>query len=235
MSCKEGEYSMKILANAAEKIKKFNNSPDAPRESYHRVLKTRAGANSVIDHHGSVSNEHLIMVDKALRSYFGMNRGKRMGSTGQFVSNLSNKLADNKARNTLATLRGVTAISPNLDGYKSDAQELYESLSNRENGLSADGTYFCVGTTKVMHCVLPELFVMLDGVAAKGIRKCYLLQSNYNNFKSYWKVMKICRDELLEWQRLYGNIKSLLNLDPEPTSLTRIFDKCAIVTALWGR
>ena len=226
---------MKILAHAAEKIEKFNNSPDAPRESYHRILKTRVGANSVIDHHGSVYNEHLIMVDKALRSYFGMNRGNKMGSTEQFVSKLRNKLANNKARNILATLRGITTMYPNLDVYKSDAQELYESLSNRKNGLSADGTRFCVGTTKVIHCLLPELSVMLDKNAAKGVRVYYPVTYNYNNFISYWEVMTICKDELLEWQNLYGSIDSLLNLDPEPTSLTRIFDKCAIVTASWGR
>jgi len=46
--------------------------------------------------------------------------------------------------------------------------------------------------------------------------------------------MKICRDELTEWQELYGSVGSLLNSDPELITLVRIFDKCASIMAILG-
>jgi len=134
-----------------------------------------------------------------------------------------------EAMKILATLRAATIVSPTLEHYKSEAEGLYEFLSNREDGLSADGSYFCVGTTKLRHCLLPELFVMLDQNVGKAVLEYSTGQ--YNNFASYWKVRKGCRDELLEWRKLYGSTDSLLNLDYEPTTLTRIFDKCTSIMA----
>ena len=147
-----------------------------------------------------------------------------MGSEKEFVGRLTNKLGVGEVKRILARLRDVSIISPNLEDYKSDAQELYESLSNPKGGLSADGTCFCVGATKVMHCVLPEFFVMLDKNVGKAVG---FSSGRYNNFASYWRVMETCRAELLEWQTEYGNTDSLLALDDEPTTLTRVFEKCA--------
>ncbi len=225
---------MRILNNAAKKIQAFNSNPkDRPRESYHRVLLARAGRKSFVGEDGSVSDEqHLRMIDWALRSYFMMNRGKNHGSMGskeEFVSKLVNKLGSDEIRRILVRFTDLSIMSPSLEDCKSDAEGLYESLSNREDGLSANGTYFYVGTTKVIHCLFPELFVLLDSKVAKVV----LVRSyGYNNFSSYWKVMEICRGELVEWQELYGSTDSLLQLDTEPTTLTRIFDKCAHAMAM---
>jgi hypothetical protein len=226
---------MKILDNAAKKIKEFNSNPkDRPRKSYHCVLDARAGKRSFVDKNGSVSHKYLEMIDWALRSYFAMDRGNSyrggtsMGNRKQFVNKLGNKLGSHEARKLLAALRDVSIISSSLEVHRLHAEELYKSLSNPEDGLSANKTRFCVGTTKVMHCLLPEFFVLLDSNVGKNVLN--YSGGQYNNFVSYWKVMEICRDELLEWQKLYGSIDSLLNLDSEPTSLTRIFDKCAFFT-----
>ncbi len=218
---------MYILKDAAEKISRFNsNLKDRPRGSYHRVLDARAGRESFVDEDGSVSGEYLEMIDWALRSYFMMNRGNKMGSEADFVGKLKNKLASDEIKEILARLRDVTIMYVNLEDYKSDAEELYESMSNRNSGLSADKTHFCVGTTKVMHCLFPEFSVLLDKKVAEVVLK---RSSNYNNFPSYWKVMRRCQDELIEWQRIFGNAASLLNTDWTPTTLTRIFDKCATI------
>jgi hypothetical protein len=222
---------MKILKDAAQKIKAFNDLPNDDPRDYHLVLLARGGEKSLVDRHGNVSDKLLAIIDKALRGYFMMNRGNRMGSKEEFVNKLRNKLASYETRRILATLRAVTIVSPTLEDYRSEVEKLYESLSNREDGLSMDGSYFCVGTTKAMHCLLPELFVMLDQNVGKAVLEYSAGQ--YNNFASYWKVMKICRDELLEWRKLYGSTDSLLKLDYEPTTLTRIFDKCAFIMAYW--
>jgi hypothetical protein len=85
-----------------------------------------------------------------------------MGGSESFVSKLGNILRDNETKNILAQIRDLTITAHNLQEYKLNSENLYESFSNPEHGLSADGTYFCVGATKVLHCLFPELFVMLD-------------------------------------------------------------------------
>lgn len=220
---------MIILENAAGKIKEFNNYPDRPRESYHRVLTAREVRRSFVNENGNIMDNHLYLIDRALRSYFMMNRGNRMGRTEEFINKLGNSLRENETRNILANLRDVSITAP-LQNYKSDAKMLYESLSNREQGLSADGTYFCVGATKVMHCLFPELFVMLDQNVGKAVG---YRPAQYNNFGFYWNVMDICRKELEEWQEIHNNTDSLLQLDTPPTTLPRIFDKCASIMGIW--
>ncbi|MEW6003564.1 MAG: hypothetical protein AB1638_13085 [Nitrospirota bacterium] len=221
---------MIIFENAEQKIRAFNSYPDRPRESYHRVLTARQRERSFVQQNGNVSDENLYLIDRALRSYFMMNRGNRMGTTEGFVSKLGNILRNNEINGILARLREVTIIAPNLQQYKPDAKRLYESLSKSEHGLSADGTHFCVGATKVMHCLFPELFVMLDQNVGKAVG---YRPSQYNNFESYWNVMDICRKELKEWQEIHNDTNSLLQLDTPPTTLPRIFDKCASIMGIW--
>lgn len=221
---------MKILENAAEKIREFNNSKDRPRESYHQVFTARTGRRSFVDENGNISDRHICLIDRALRSYFIMNKGNKMGGKEEFVNKLGNNLRDNETKSILAKLRDVTITAHDLQDYKSDAEKLYESLSNCEHGLSADGTYFCVGATKVMHCLFPELFVMLDKNVGKAVG---YRPGQHNNFWSYWKVMDICKNELKEWEKINGSTDGLLQLDLPPTTLPRIFDKCASIMGIW--
>ncbi len=220
---------MIIFENAAKKIRDFNNYPDRPHESYHRVLTARQRERSFVQQNGNVSDENLYLIDQALRSYFMMNRGNRMGTTDEFVSKLANILRNNEISGILAKLREVAIITSNLEQYKADAKKLYESLSKSEHGLSADRTHFCVGATKVMHYLFPELFVMLDQNVGKAVG---YRPGQYNNFESYWDVMDICRKELKEWQEIHNDTDSLLQLDTPPTTLPRTFDKCASIMGI---
>ena len=88
-----------------------------------------------------------------------------MGSEEEFVNRLRNKLASDGTKKILAILRDVTIMSPNIKHYKLDAEELYGPFSSPEDGLSSDGSRFCVGTT---------------------VHKCYpnRVPSNYNKFRS---------------------------------------------------
>ena len=109
---------MIILENAAGKIKEFNNYPDWSHESYHRVLTAREVRRSFVNENGNIMDNHLYLIDRALRSYFMMNRGNRMGRTEEFVNKLGNSLRDNETRNILANLRDVSITAP-LQNYKS--------------------------------------------------------------------------------------------------------------------
>ncbi len=87
---------MIIFQNAADKLNRFNNNPhDRPRESYHSVLSARgAGRISLVAENGTVSTQNIRLIDWALRSYFMMNRGRKMGSEDDFIMRLENKLRD---------------------------------------------------------------------------------------------------------------------------------------------
>ncbi len=216
---------MYILNHAAEKIAKFNSGISSTVTFYHDVLNARGENKSLVDESGNVGDTFLGMIEEAVRYYFKMDRGGRMGDKEEFIKRLKRKVASDKMKETLARLRDVNIVSPNLDDYKSDAEQLYESFSSGEDGLSADGSYFYVGATKVMHCLLPEPFVMLDKNVAKAVLN--LRPPQYYSFTQFWTTMSKCRNELLEWRRIYGKTDSLLVLDLKPTTLTRIFDKCA--------
>ena len=216
---------MLILDNAKLKIETFNNNPKyRGREDYCCILLARGQEKSLVDKDGNISAESLELLDKVLRGYFRMNRLNAMGNPREFVSKLREKFANRELGSILAKLRDVTIMSNNLEEYKADIEKLYESLSNPVDGLSSNNRRFCVGTTKLVHCLYPELFVMVDSTV--GCVVLNLKHGQYNNFSSYWKVLKRCNNELGEWQRLCGSTDDLLRLDSGPTTLTRIFDKC---------
>jgi hypothetical protein len=219
---------MRILDSTSKKIHTFNSTEKGnSRQDYHSVLLARRGNISLVGMNGLVNSQHLLLIDRALRGYFMMNRGNRMGTQKRFVVRLEGILSSAKVRSILVGLRSVTIMFPNLEDYRASSEDLYKALSSPQQGLSVDGTYFCVGATKVMHMLFPELFVMLDKNVGST---CGYSPGQYNNFGAYWKVMMICHDELKAWTNKYGSIDGLLRLDPLPTSIARVFDKCATAT-----
>lgn len=218
--------AMNILKNADEKIRKFNSRSYGDPELYHNILKARGENKSLVDESGRVGHKFLGMIEEALRGYFGMDK-PMVNNKGEFIKNLKTKLESDGIRKILTKFRDVCIGSPNLADYKSDARVLYECLSAKgQDRLSQENYRFRVGATKVMYCLFPKLFVMLDRYVGRALG---YEEGEYNNFEAYWATINICRQELKEWQELYGSTDSLLKLDQKPTTLTRIFDKCATI------
>ncbi len=143
-----------------------------------------------------------------------------------FKTRLRNKLGNTEVREILQDFRRIKINSPNVESIKNNVEKLYEDLSNKENGLSARGDKFEVGTTKTLTFLFPELFVIVDSNVKKALHKTGLGAP----FNKFWSVMNVCRNELEDWEETHGHLDSLLELDISPTTLTRIFDKCAFVT-----
>ena len=137
---------MHILSDADAKIQRFNADPrDRPRAPrYHSLLTAKLASGPPV----LIHDKYHRMIDQALRSYFSMNRGGRMGSETDFVGRLKDKLRDRRAERILARFSDVKIASSDLAACKSDAKELYEFFSNPEDGLSRDRTWFCVGATR---------------------------------------------------------------------------------------
>jgi len=217
----------KILENLADRIKKYDGQCKARKYNYayKRVLEARKGNSCLVDEDGNVSGKSLKVIEQTL-SDFEMDRQMGVG----FSKKLKKKLENNEIRAVLNKFRNVRIDSPNLNEFKLDAKKLFKTLSSSgENGLSARQDSFEVGATKIMNFLFPELFVMVDRYVKKALHKSGSLP-----FRKYWDIMMICRQELEEWKELHGTIDNLLELDTKPTTLTRVFDKCAFVMGKFG-
>jgi hypothetical protein len=219
---------LRILNNASSKIKRFYHKVNPNRQYYLNVLKARNSSGTVVEPSGNINMSYLRLIEEALRKYFGMARV--MAKTSPFIAGLNSILMTNTIQSSLKTLRGARILSPSLNQYVSVAQVLYNSLSaSGPRSLAAKGCNFPVGATKIMHCLFPEFFIILDShVAGALYNNGYLLRkSGYNNFDTYWKGMQTCHNELQVWCEIYGSANSLLQLDPQrPTTPVRIFDIC---------
>lgn len=220
-----------IFNNAHEKIKRYDAQTKGQQynKAYRETLNARAGSRSLVDENGSVSEQSLCIIEHGLR-IFEMNRFGKMGD--KFRAKLKNKLRRGDIIDALKKFRNLRIESPEWQKYKDDIKNLYNALSTGgKDGLSADEERFDVGATKIMNFIFPELFVMVDrnvGQTLIGLKLIKIPRKGdtyYFCFEKYWEIMKICYAELKQYKK-QGDISSLLELDEEPTTLTRIFDKC---------
>ena len=226
-----------IFENAKNKIEYYNNLPKAEtyNQAYKKVLSARKGSSSLVNDDGNISEESLKILEYGLRK-FEMNRFNQMGNA--FREKLSKKLQKGEIMEILKNLRDLRIESEEWKEHKDEIEKLYRELSTEgESSLHTGKKRFDVGATKIMNFLFPELFVMLDSNVAKTLNQLGLIKirrrgSTYDfSFEIYWQVMKICKMELEEYQKRHGDLQSLLDMDDEPTTLTRIFDKCAFAMA----
>jgi len=220
-----------IFENVSEKIKKYDELPKGKQynRAYQMVLNARAGSSSLVDEVGNVSEQSLKVIEDGLKR-FEMARFGKMDS--KFRDRLKNKLQRSDIKAILVKFKNLRIESQDWQKYRDDVKKLYDTLSAGGNdGLSADGNRFDVGATKIMNFLFPELFVMVDKKVAKTLTELELIRFSRKGgtycfcFEKYWKIIKICYAELEQYKK-QGDISDLLKLDKEPTTLTRMFDKC---------
>lgn len=216
---------VRVFENVAEKINKYNSYDTKCKagrynSAYRRVLNARGEQSSLVDEDGILDEKSLIIIEDALRA-FDMDRQM----DDQFRDRLKKKLNDVNTKILLKEFRKFTVLFPKIEEIKSDTQDFFETLSAvDQDGLSSRGDRFGVGATKIMNFLFPELFVMADQWVMKGLHKTGPIYP-----WKCWSIMMICRRELTEWEESHGDLESLIELDKKPTTLTRIFDKCAFV------
>lgn len=220
------DKEIKVFDNAADKVRKYNSydkkcNGGRYNSAYHKVLHARGNQLCLIDRDGNIDESSLGIVEEALRA-FDMNAHGQMGS--QFREKLREKLCRNDSRIFLRQFRALTILSSDIEKNEYESEKLFNILSTNENGLDARGRRFRVGATKIMNFLLPEFFVIADKWVRQGLHK-----TGYLTFPKYWSIMMICRRELMNGQRKHGTLESLIRLDTQPTTLIRIFDKCAFV------
>ena len=217
---------MNILEDVATKLQAWRGVyPGSvnPTSPYRQILDARAGSKSNVDGNGLIGNHTLQLAWVVLVCSFGMEH--QVNHT--FPAKLQAKLAHPAIKVILQKMRNLSLDSVQLANIKDDTSVLYETLSARgQQGLSYNGARFCVGATKTMNFLFPELCVMLDKYVAKAVH----LYPDHNDFKAYWLALQMCQDELKAWQKSHGSLDSLVAFDsPPPSTVIRVFDKCATV------
>ena len=221
---------MRVLQNAKAKIERYNKTKifdEKYNKAYHDLLMAREKNICLVDENGGVSDSHLSIVERTLIA-FEMKAHGQMDS--QFKEKLRNKLENNEIRKFLRLFREFTVLSPQIWNLKKETGILFEELASKEKGLDANGNHFGVGAAKIMNFLFPELFVIMDSNVRLGLEL-----SEFSTFKNYWQIMTICHEELEEWQSEFGTLENIIHLDNQPTTLPRIFDKCAFVMGLEKR
>lgn len=216
---------VRVFESAAEKINKYNSYDTKCKagkynSAYRRVLNARGDQSCLVDKDGNVNEKSLVIIEDGVRDF---DMGRQMDN--QFIDRLRKKLCDVNTRFLLKRFTEFTILSPDIEEIKSDTQSFFETLSAKSDyGLSSRRDRFGVGATKIMNFLFPELFVMSDRWVMEGLRKTGAIHAT-----KYWSIMMVCHRELKEWQETRGDLKSLMELDQRPTTLPRIFDKCAFV------
>ena len=182
---------------------------------------------SARDENGSISDASVRLVENTLIA-FEMKKYGQMDD--QFGDKLKRKLEDDETKILLRNFRKLAILSSDIESTRVGARFLFEKLSEAKDGLDARGDRFGVGAAKIMNFLFPELFVIMDSFVIKGLGL-----SGFPDFRNYWSIMTRCREELREWQQKFEGLESLTCLDQKPTTLTRIFDKCAFVMGLEKR
>lgn len=230
----EGWHFMKkrtILDDVEVRIKKYDKSPDASKYNscYRSLLRTHQ-KQSLFTENGKVNSEFLSKIVKTLKC-FKMHR--QMGD--DFSTRLVEKLESKKFSSFYKTFESQKIESGEWKNFKEDIRSVYNEFSDGKTGLSQGNKRFDVGTTKLLNFIFPKLFVMLDRNVANALSSNDLVKiptkgSTYDfSFKSFWKTMRICNKEINILKEERDSVKNILELGEKPTTLPRIFDKCAFI------
>lgn len=210
---------LRILENAAEKIEDYNAQGDAKKyynPAYHKLLNARP----LVDVDGSVVDLAVGIIESIMRNF----KMARVMSH-QFNGLLARKLKEDSVKVVLREVRSARIESSILNEHKASSKILYETFSeDGSDSLALEEMQFHVGATKIMNFLFPDFYVMVDSRVAKALHR-----SGGYYFEKYWDTMRLCRQELDSWREMHCDLDSLILLDKPPTTLTRIFDKCAFV------
>ena len=146
-----------------------------------------------------------------------------------FASRLSNKLV--QIQQVIEPLLDVNILSVDLQKHESNIKQAYEILSARDQGsLHEDPKKsFHVGTTKILHFLNPELFIIVDSNAARAFRtaaQVHFLNSTQPGYHPdlYIQCLKLAAEDITK----YG-INNFQALEPG-IPITRIYDKLTFIT-----
>lgn len=151
---------------------------------------------------------------------------------GGFATRLMEKMQ--AIRKNLYHLTGARLYEVNLDEERENIMTAYHELAcGGRSSLNQTGDEFHVGTTKILHFLSPELFIIVDSNAARAFRKAHNV--NYRNTNQpgytadkYLECLRRAQSDIND----FGMAAFQALEDGTPTA--RIYDKLSFTTgARW--
>ena len=237
-----------ILDTARKKINKFNSIGIHYEAMYHYMLRRRTNT-------ADIYNQHYIDVIIAGLIIFDMQRflGKTTSMEKRYFTECSSgkdtwarflrqKLDKHRSFLWAIQKERLESVNLNCKFYRKRIVLLFDELAAKDNGLSRrKKENFPVGASKILHFLIPDLFIILDSNAQRELRKHHDRSFSSNNIdgKKYLEGMELYKQELHDWKKR-GNdtdYQKLIALDLSwkqfcgcrPTPLPRIIDKCTFV------
>lgn len=232
---------MMILDNAAEKVDAFNSTGIHYEAVYHYVIRRRQELNKLL---------HPNFIDDITAGLISFDMQRMMGSEKylfdgkkSWASKLQKVLSPHKQ--TLQGFRSHTIQDVDFtdQNFKKKIIDIFNELSksgSQSLSLRKESERFPVGASKILHFLIPDLFIIVDSNARRelaifhGIKKSRKFDGDL-----YFSAMKKYRDELDVWKSKSGdnNFHKLLKLDSShkkfagvrTTPLPRIIDKCTFI------
>lgn len=210
-----------ILEHVSRRIAEYDRqSPrrynDAADSVYSARRESRCGADG-----------HLEAMVEGLEA-FGMSRV--MGTKGDRHSQWTKRFQQRVeiVIDVLGRLTEASLVTVNLETHRQTISDCYESLS----GASKDDSSIWrkgdrivnspVGATKVLHWIVPELFIMVDANVRRAFKHCYPEISGKDAAGTYLEQMQAAQREIRE-------LGEELPLLCDDLPVARVFDKVAFV------
>ena len=230
----------RILSNAREKIRYFNKIGIHYEAVYHYVIRRRCVTKKLYD------SDFLDDITAGLIS-FDMQR--MMGSDKYMIEGHNAwaqqlKKAIEPFRKDLNPLRSLKLQSVELSNYKDHIIKIFDGIS--EKGLNQiEGKTkrrFPVGTSKILHFLIPELFIIVDSNSKQELGRFHRFSHRKMiDGQAYFEAMKCYQKELKQWATDDPKFPRLIGYDNDwrkfggkwPTPLPRIIDKCTFVGDKW--
>lgn len=218
-----------ILTHPQECIEKYNNSKRG--KHYNDAAATIYGLRFV-ENTDPFSDKFLHYIVAGLEA-FDMKMYGAMGpnARGSFIDRLRYKV--DAVKPFLANLIDAPLHEIDIRDLSGNAEAIitaYQCLSqDGEGSLHAKGSHFHVGTTKILHWIAPQLFLIIDKYVACAFKEChkvpyktYSTQPGYDAQK-YLDCLRVAQAEIKSLG--YDAIRKL-----EPgLPLARLFDKVAFI------
>ena len=232
----------RILNNAKEKIRYFNKIGIHYEAVYHYVIRRRAETKKLYD---------ADFLDDITAGLISFDMQRMMGRKKYMIDGRNPwaqqlQVAIKPFRKDLSNLRSLQLQSVELSDYRDLIIRVFDGIS--ENGLNQiEGKtkrHFPVGTSKILHFLIPGLFIIVDSNSKRELGRLYsFLHQKMVDGKAYYEAMKYYKMELIEWQKDDPDFSRLIGFDGDrkkfggikPTPLPRIIDKCTFVGDKWTK
>ena len=231
-----------ILDRAEEKIGYFNKIGIHYEAVYHYVIRKRQQTRPIYT---------LDFLDDITAGIISFDMQRMMGPKKYFAHGNESWASVLKQviiphRSTLESLRSFSLSTAQLShpGLKSKIILLFDDLSKAyPNGLNFRNrgkSRFPVGASKILHFLIPDLFIIFDSNALRELQKLGVIKrSQKYSGELYHAAMTHYQAELRNWalENKDQNFDNLQEIDPSykvfgnvrKTPLPRIVDKCTFV------